>query len=106
MRVPVNGGSRPRLGTDSLAGDRFRPVRGSGRSSRQENTQRVKLVKGRVSEQLATVQAGARQVQVLVVLTRGSVYFVMQVNTGCCSAMRGECAAAVNACRLLIGGPE
>lgn len=29
----------------------------------------------------------------------------MQVNTGCYSAMRGECVAAVNACRLLIGGP-
>lgn len=26
----------------------------------------------------------------------------MQVNTGCCSAMRGECVAAVNACRLVV----
>lgn len=26
----------------------------------------------------------------------------MQVNTGCCSAMRGECVAAVNACRLIV----
>lgn len=49
---------------------------------------------------------GARQVFVVLVLcVRESAYLVMQVNTGCCSAMRGECVAAVNACRLLIGGP-
>lgn len=56
-------------------------------------------------EELAVDEVGARQV--FVVLVCESMYLVMQVNTGCCSAMRGECGvAAVNACRLLIGGPE
>lgn len=59
-----------------------------------------------MAEELAAVGVGARQVFVVPGLVRESMYLVMQVNTGCCSAMRGECVAAVNACRLLlIGGP-